>query len=347
MAVGPSNNAMKKKLTLRDIARLVGVSHTTVSRVLNKDPRVRPQTAKKVLAVVAAQQYRPDGLARRFARGRSNLIGLMVSDVKNPFYSELARGIEDQAKKQGYLVIICSTDDHVETLALYTETIIGVGVDGLILASVTLGDPTVQRLVKEGFPVVMVNRHLKNEIGDYVVIDNCKGAQQLINHLIKNGYRDIAIITGPDHMSTSVERLEGYQLAMQENGIALKRNSIQHVKFSRREGFKAALKILGKKDRPEAIFGCNDYIALGVMDAARHLHLRVPGDLAVVGFDDTEFARSVRLTTVSQRQYDMGDLAVQILLESIEKKHEGVSRRIVLDPKLILRESSQARPGQT
>jgi LacI family transcriptional regulator len=128
---------------------------------------------------------------------------------------------------------------------------------------------------------------------------------------------------------------------MEENQIALKAYSIQHVNFSRREGFKAAMNILAGKSCPEAIFGCNDYIALGVMDAARELKLNVPEDLAVVGFDDTEFARSVRLTTVSQRQYKMGDLAVQILVQSIEKKQGHLGRRIVLEPELIIRESSQ------
>jgi LacI family transcriptional regulator len=333
---------MKKKQTLRDIARLAGVSHTTVSRALNKDPRVRWETAKKVLAVVKAQRYRLDGLARRFARGHSNLIGLMVADIKNPFYAELARGIEDQARKLGYLVIICSTDDRIDVLARYAETVIGTGIDGLILSSVRLNDPTAERLVKEKFPMVMVNRRLKAEIGEYVVLDNREGAFQLTNHLIKSGYRDIAIITGPDDMSTAVERLEGYLRAMQENGITLKENSVQHVNFSRREGFKAAMKILGKKNRPAAMFGGNDYIALGIIDAARQLNLRIPEDLAVVGFDDTEFAQSMQLTTVSQREYEMGDLAVQILIQSIEQKKPGSVHRIVLDPELIIRRSSRA-----
>lgn len=333
---------MKKKKTLRDIAFLANVSHTTVSRVLNKDPRVRWATAKKVLAVVEEQQYRPDGLARRFARGRSNLIGLMVSDIKNPFYAELARGIEDQARKLGYLVIICSTDDRVDMLARYTETVIEAGVDGLIFASVTLKDPTIEGLIKEKFPLVMVNRRLKTEIGEYVVLDNREGAFQLTSHLIKGGYRDIAIITGPEDMSTAVERLEGYLRAMKENRITLKRNSVQHVNFSRRDGFKAAMKILSKKDRPAAVFGGNDYIAMGIMDAARQLNLRIPEDLAVVGFDDTEFAESVQLTTVSQREYELGDLAVQILIQSIEQKKPGTVHRVVLDPKLIVRGSSRA-----
>ena len=332
---------MKKKQTLRDIARLAGVSHTTVSRALNKDPKVRWETAKKVLAVVKAQRYRLDGLARRFARGHSNLIGLMVADIKNPFYAELARGIEDQARKLGYLVIICSTDDRIDVLARYAETVIGTGVDGLILSSVRLKDPTAEKLVKEKFPMVMVNRRLKAEIGEYVVLDNREGAFQLTSHLIKSGYRDIAIITGPDDMSTAVERLEGYLRAMQENRIPLKKNSVQHVNFSRRDGFKAAMKILSKKNRPAAMFGGNDYIAIGIMDAARHLNLRIPEDLAVVGFDDTEFAQSVQLTTVSQREYEMGDLAVQILIQSIEQKKPGTIHRIVLDPKLIIRGSSR------
>ena len=338
---------MKKKQTLRDIARLAGVSHTTVSRALNKDPRVRWETAKKVLAVVKAQRYRLDGLARRFARGHSNLIGLMVADIKNPFYAELARGIEDQARKLGYLVIICSTDDRIDVLARYAETVIGTGVDGLILASVRLKDPTAERLVKEKFPMVMVNRRLKAEIGEYVVLDNRKGAFQLTSHLIKSGYRDIAIITGPEDMSTAVERLEGYLQAMQENRMPFKENSVQHVNFSRRDGFKAAMKILTKKDRPEAIFGGNDYIAIGIMDAARQLNLRIPEDLAIVGFDNTEFAQSVQLTTVSQREYEMGDLAVQILIQSIERKKPGTVHRIVLDPKLIIRGSSRALVDQS
>ncbi len=228
------------------------------------------------MAVAEAQRYRPDPLARRFARGRSNLIGLMVSDIKNPFYAEMARGIEDQARKLGYLVIICSTDDQTEVLARYTETVIGAGIDELIFASVRLVDPTVENLIKERFPVVMVNRRLKAEIGEYIVLDNLKGAYHLTQHLIKSGYRNIAIITGPDDMSTAVERLQGYKQAMKENRMPLKKGSIHHVSFSRREGFEAAMRILNGKERPDVIFGGNDYIAMGIIDAVRHLNLRIP-----------------------------------------------------------------------
>jgi LacI family transcriptional regulator len=336
----------RTKLTIRDIAHLAGVSHTTVSRALNNDPRVLPETVKKVLAVVEAKKYRPDPLARRFAQGKSHLIGLIVSDIKNPFYAEMARGIEDQARKLGYLVIMCSTDDQAEVLTRYTETVISAGVEGLIFASVRLHESVVRNLIDEKFPVVMVNRRLKAEVGEYVVLDNRKGAYQLTQHLIESGYRNIDIIIGPDDMSTAVERLRGYKQAMKENRMPLKKRSVHHVNFSRKDGFEAALRILKRKNRPDAIFGGNDYIAMGIIDAARQLALRIPQDLAVVGFDETEFAQSMCLTTVSQRKYEMGDLAVQILTQSIEQKTPGTTHRVVLEPQLIVRQSSRSLNGR-
>jgi len=332
-----------KKLTIRDIARLAGVSHTTVSRALNNDSQVAPQTLKRILAVVEAQKYRPDPLARRFARGRSHLIGLIVSDIKNPFYAEMARGIEDQARKRGYLVVICSADDQGSALEQYVESVIDVGIEGLIFASSKLEEPVVEKLIDDGYPVVMVNRRLKKKIGQYVVIDNKKGAYLVTRHLINNGYRRIVIITGPDSMSTVVERLEGYKLAMQEADLPLGNNSIHHVNFSRKEGFDAAMGILAAKKRPEAVMGGNDYIAMGIMDAAKKLKLGIPEGIAVVGFDNTEFARSMEMTTVSQRKYEMGDIAVKMLIESIEGKKSGVANRVMLEPELIIRSSSRRK----
>ena len=136
-----------KKITIRDIARLAGVSHTTVSRALNKSPRVAPKTVQKVLTIAKAQKYRLDPLARRFARGRSHLIGLIVSDIKNPFYAEMARGIEDQARKRGYLVVICSADDQSNALEQYVESVIGAGIEGLIFASAKMTEPVFGHLI--------------------------------------------------------------------------------------------------------------------------------------------------------------------------------------------------------
>ena len=332
----------RKRLTLRDIAGLAGVSHTTVSRVLNKDPRVKPETTTKVRAVVEANKFRPDPLAQKFARGQSNLIGLMVSDIKNPFYAEMARSIEDQARKLGYLVIICSTDEQAEVVQWYTNTVIEAGIDGLIFASVKLTEPVVEELIKEGFPVLMVNRRLRFEIGDYVVLDNRKGAQMATQHLIDNGYKKIAMVTGPDNVSTAEERLEGYERTMKENRLPLEKKHIRHVRFSRQDGFVAAMGLLRGKGRPAAIFGGNDVIAMGIMDAAKEMQLRIPQDLAIVGFDDSEFALAMGLTTVSQCVDTMGGMAVELLIGKLKNENPGKDHRVILDPELIIRESSRA-----
>ncbi len=331
---------MRQKLTIRDIARLAGFSHTTVSRVLNHDPCVRPQTAEKVLSVVREFNYRPDPLARSFARRRSNLIGLIVSDISNPFYAELARGIEDRALKHEYHVIFCSTDETLEREQRYAEIMRETGVEGLIFASVRREDPVVEKLIEEHFPVVMVNRRLRAELGSYVVLDNRKGAYLLTRHLVGHGWSKIAIITGPSHFSTGFERLEGYKEALLEAAIPLHEEFVCRVQFSREAGYRSARELLAGRERPEAIFGGNDYIALGVMDAARELDIRIPEDLALVGFDDTDYARRMQLTTVSQRKYEMGELAVQRLVEMIEHgSRDGYAHRIVLEPRLIMGQS--------
>lgn len=335
---------MKSKLTIRDIARMAGVSHTTVSRVLNNDPRVHPDTAKKILQIVERLGYRPDPLAQRFARKRSNLICLMVSDMSNPFYAELARGIEDRALGCGYHVIFCSTDDKPERTEQYTKIMKDLGIDGLIFASARLHDQAVEKLIEDRWPLVLVNRRLKSEIGDYVVLDNQLGAYQLTQHLIEHGYRKIAIITGPSSLSTGLDRLKGYQQALKEGDISVRDTFIFQVPFSRQEGYRAGKRLLSGDSRPEAVFGGNDYLALGVMDAAEELGIRIPEDLALVGFDDTEYAQRMKLTTVSQRKYEMGNLAVQILVNHIENRESGYSHRIVLEPRLIIRQSCGQHP---
>jgi DNA-binding LacI/PurR family transcriptional regulator len=330
----------EKRLTIRDIARLAGVSHTTVSRVLNSDPRVRPQTAAKVLKVVADHRYRPSALARQLARGHSRLIGLMVSDISNPFYAELARAIEDNARNLGYLVIICSTDDRPEVLSRYVKSVVEAGIDGLIIASVRLHDPIVENLIEDDFPLVMVNRRLEAEMGSYVVLDNFRGAYRLTRHLIENGYRKIAMITGPADVSTAADRLQGYLHAMKDHGIPLDRSLIHHVNFTRPDGFETTTRLMSAESRPEAIFGGNDNIALGAMDAVRKMRLRVPEDVALVGFDDTESSREMQLTTVSQKKYKMGDLSVKILIRFIEEKSRKRTERIVLEPDVLIRKST-------
>jgi len=339
----------KNSMTIRDIARMAKVSHTTVSRALNNDPRVRDKTKKSILAIVDKLGFKPDARARNLVLKKSNLIGLVVTDIRNPFYADLARGIEDKAHQVGYNVIFCSTDHKPARMDSYVNLMLEVGVDGFIFASSRLHEPIIERLIEKRFPLVLVNRKLKGEGYNYVVLDNFKGAYDITKHLIDLGYRKIAIIDGPSNVFTGLERLKGYQRALKDHDIVVNPEYIIQDNFARSTGYEGAKRLLAMNDRPEAIFGGSDYIAMGVFDAIEELGLKIPEDVALVGFDDTEFASNqrIRLTTVSQREYTMGSLGVQILIEYIETKAMDYTHKVVLDSRLVIREScgSKLRTG--
>ena len=339
----------KKSLTIRDIAKMAKVSHMTVSRALHNDPRVREETKKRILELVNKLNYRPDARARTFVTKKSNLIGLVVSDISNPFYAELARGIEDKAHEKGYNVIFCSTDNKPGRMETYVNLMMDAAVDGFIFASVRLHEPVVERLIAERFPLVLVNRKLKGEAYNYVVLNNVQGAYEITEHLVNLDYKKIAIITGTLNLSTGLDRLKGYQQALKDHGIKFNENHVIQGPFARETGYDGAKRLLTMQDKPEAIFGGNDYIAMGVIDAVEELGVHIPGDIALVGFDDTEFASNqrIRLTTVSQRKYEMGNLGVQILIDYIERKETDYTHKVILEPRLILREScGQKLPGK-
>ncbi len=327
--------------TIKEIAKIANVSAMTVSRALNNNPQVREKTRKKILTIAKQLGYRPNRIARSLVSKRSHLISLIVADIRNQYFSELARGIEDKARENGYNVIFCSTDNDSETLKTYVRLMMEVGVDGFILAAVRLKEPIVEELADQHFPVVLVNRELKEKKANSVVIDNHAGAYLVVEHLINCGYEKIGIITGAFNLSTGVERFEGYRKALLDHGITFHEDYVSQGPFTKEHGCMAATKMLSRKNRPEAIFAASDNIALGVMDAAGKLGLRIPEDLALVGFDDTEFSSNakINLTTVSQKKYEMGALGVQILLDLINSQEHGSVNKIVLEPELIIRKS--------
>lgn len=330
-----------KRITIRDIARIAGVSHTTVSRALNDSPNIRAETKDRILRIIKEMNYRPDVKARGLAMKRSGLIGLVVSDISNPFYAEVARGIEDKAHEKGYNVIFCSTDNEPGRTETYVKVMMEIGVDGLVFASARLHEPMVEKLIAERFPVVLVNRKLKGKGFNHVVLDNVRGAYELTAHLIKLGYRKIALIVGPSNLSTGIERLKGYQKALKDYGVEPSSKYVYHGPFTKATGYEGAKALLTMKERPEAIFGGNDCIAMGVIDAVEELGLRIPHDVAVVGFDDTDFAsnRRIKLTTIGYKKYEMGSIGVQILIDHIERRGVDYVHRVVLEPKLVIRES--------
>ena len=330
-----------KKLTIRDIARMAKVSHTTVSRVLNHDPRVKEETKERISRIVEKYDFKPDPRARSLAMKRSKLIGLLVPDIRNPFYAEMARGIEDKANQEGYNVIFSSADGKLERIEAYVNLLMKAGVDGFIFATARHREPVIEKLIKKRFPLVLVSRKLKGEAFNYVVFDNYKGAYDITKHLIGLGYTKIAIIIGPSNLSTAFDRLKGYQRALKDHNIPLIQDYIIQGSFQKKVGYEGAKRLFRMENRPEAIFGGSDYIAMGVIDAVAELGLRIPEDIGLVGFDDTEFAsnKKINLTTVSQGKYRMGHLGVQILIDNIENKGGDYTHKVILEPQIIIRES--------
>jgi LacI family transcriptional regulator len=333
---------MKNKApTIKEIAKIANVSPMTVSRAVNNSHKVREATREKILKIANRLGYRPNRIARSLVSKKSNLISLVVANISNPFFAEISRGIEDKAREHGYNVIFSSTDDDSKNLESCVRIMREMGVDGFIIAAVSLNEPIVDELVDQDFPVVLVNRRVKKNNVNYVVVDNQKGAHLAVEHLINNGYKKIAIITGKSSVSTGKERFRGYRNVLAAHGLKFKKEYSSQGPFTKEHGKKAARKMLTLKNRPEAIFAASDHIALGVMDAAGELGLKIPQDLAIVGFDDTNFSANsyIRLTTVSQRKYEMGERGVQTLIDLIESQQSDYINKIVLEPRLIIRES--------
>ncbi len=341
MAPDRKETHAKKNVTMSDVAKMSKVSQMTVSRVLKGNPNVKKETRDKVQKIINKLNYTSIPRVSHSLSKQSHLIGLIVPDIQNQFFSELARGIEDKASEAGYNVIFCSTDNKPERLETSIHQLKSIGVDGYLIASARMEEPVVNKLISEKAPLVLVNRRIREDITNYVVIDNNEGAYQLTRHLIELGYTKIAHITINLNWSTGLGRLKGYERALKDYGIEPRKEYIVHSQVTKKSSSDAAKQLLALDDPPEAIFGGSDSIALGVFNVLKEIGLKVPDDIAIVGFDNTEFAANkwIDLTTVSQKKYEMGNLAVEILINYIRREEKNYIHKVILDPELIVRRS--------
>lgn len=327
-------------ITIKDIARRCRVSPATVSRVLNGFPHVQAGTRARVQEEIRRVSYRRNGVARSLVLRKTRTLGLVLSDITNPFYAEIAKGIEDQATVHGYTTVLCSTNNLPERQHEYIQILLERRVDGLILGSARLREPEVEALAQGGFPVVLVNRRLRSPQVDSVVVDNYGGALRLVEYLIRLGHSRIAHIRGPLQFSTGYDRFRGYRDALLAQDLQLDPRLVVAGAFRYADGRAAARRLLATPARPTALFAANDLMALGALEALAEAGIRVPEGMAVAGFDDVEPASywGIRLTTMSQRISDMARLAVDLLLERIERGRRD-PRQIVLPPHLVVRGS--------
>lgn len=322
--------------TIRDVAKLAEVSVATVSRVLNKSGYVNRGTEKKVLQVMEQLEYKPNEIARSLSNKQTKTIALIVPDITNPFFPELARAVEDVAQNDGYTVILCNSDEKVEKERMYFQVLRQKYIDGFILASNTFRFGELDKDI----PIVILDRFI-NENVPTVVSKNREGAILATTHLLDVGCQRIAHIAGPEKTMTGIERLQGYLQVVQEKSW-FSPDLVISGKFDTGIAQENTLALLQNDPDIDGIFAGNDLMAVGALKAIHQLGKKVPEDIAVIGFDGISLSKSIipELSTIAQPIYDMGALATKMLLQKIDKQ-ELEETFHELDVTLLQRASTQ------
>lgn len=328
--------------TNKDVASRAGVSIATVSRVINGLPNVRPELRRKVLRVVKKLNYQPSRTAQRLRVKRSRVIGLVISDIQNPFFTSVVRGAEDAAYERGYSLVLCDSDEDPEKEKLYTDVMRAEGVAGVIVATTSDANSHIQNLLAHNIPVVAIDRRVKDRRVDSVVVANAKGAFMAVEHLLGLGHRRIAMVSMRS-LPTGTERQAGYLRALRKYGVRGSRRLIRLGVPKPEGGYQYARQLLSLDPRPTAIFVDNNMMMLGALEAIRECGIRVPQELSVVGFDDVPWATLLNppLTVVAQPTHELGRKAVEQVLKRLDQPGETGSH-FQLMPRLIIRDSTGA-----
>ncbi|MCM3716109.1 LacI family transcriptional regulator [Alkalihalobacillus oceani] len=328
------------RVTSKDVAKKAGVSQATVSRVINNYPHMKQSTREKVLKAIQELGFTPDQIARSLNMRKTSSIGLIVGDISNPFFAETAKVIISQARKSGFDVILTDTEHESVNLEKSIESLVGKRVEGIIIGSVDLYDSKTRQFAETGFPVVFYNTNIHEDIGNYVVLNNKKGAKVGVKHLVELGHRKIAYISGTLKYSNLSGRLEGFKEALKEYDLPFDKHLIKEFDVSS-NGISTFLKAqMEQPNPPTAFFAASDQIAFTVMEAARELGLQIPDDISVIGFDNINISANpfINLTTISQQHRRMASIALENLLTLIKNDNEMI--RNVLEPELILRSTT-------
>jgi LacI family transcriptional regulator len=329
--------------TIHDVAKRAGVAPITVSRVINNSGYFSQATRARVEAAIAELEYMPNRLASSLRSKRTNTLALVITDITNPFFTTLARGVEDTASDAGYTVIFCNTDESEIEERKYLQVLLQQQVDGILLVPARSNAVSLEVIRKQGTPVVVLDRRMPPGANvDVVRCENEDGAYRLTRLLIELGHRHIAILSGPMGVSTAEDRLAGYQRALIEAGLRPDPNQIIYGAFNQTSGYDMIQRLLAITARPTAIFAANNMIGIGALKAIRDIGLRVPEDFAMVSFDDLppNLLTFPFFTVAAQPAYDMGRTATQLLLARLAGKAPESCQEIVLPVEMIVRQSS-------
>ncbi|TVY02412.1 LacI family DNA-binding transcriptional regulator [Paenibacillus cremeus] len=327
--------------TMKDICKRAGVSIATVSAVINKSAYVSPALEERVNKAIQELNYRPNAVARSLKKKSTKTIAAIVTDIENPYYPTMIRGMDDVAFNFGFSFILCNTTNDPIRFRNYLDLIVEKQADGLLLANISTEEELAQ-VEKTGLKYVLLNRKPPAYDKNYVGINNMLTTELSIKHLASLGYRDIAYFSGDLLISTARERWEGFQSGMHQQGLKVDEALVFHGDYTFRSGYESTKKLLTEtKQLPEAICAASDLVAFGAVKALRESGIRIPEDIAIMGNDNNPFSENfiVPLSTVDHPKYEMGKMAMELLLEEIESKERKFPKQIVLPPSLVVRDS--------
>ncbi|PSL47636.1 LacI family transcriptional regulator [Chitinophaga niastensis] len=336
-----------KGISIKDIAKQAGVSPTTVSFVLNgkaKEKRISDQVSKKIQKIAARLKYKPNQLARGLRTGKTKTIGLIVEDIANNFFASLAKVVEDEADKYGYKVLYGSTEDNTEKAKGLLEVLKYRQVDGYIITPTKNLDKEIELLETAAKPIVLMDRYFPHVNSHYVVLDNFKGAYDATSHLVKQGYKKIAIVTIASDQTQMKDRLDGYIAALKDHQVPFSKTLVKRLPFELdREKFNNEIKkFLTSVKGLDAVFFATNYLGIYGIESIRSLGWQIGKEIGLVGFDDHDLFRlhSPSITCVSQPIGEIGKKIVEVLMKELNQPSD-VPQQIVLPPELIIRESSK------
>ncbi|MBX6764979.1 MAG: LacI family transcriptional regulator [Rubrobacteraceae bacterium] len=331
-----------KRITIADVAREAGVSTQTVSRVLNNKAEISTSTRETVMRVIERLGYRPSGVARGLATSKTLTVGLVVPDIANPFFPEIARGAEDLLRRQGYEMFLCNTVEDPERERAVLGALEEKRVDGVVICSSRLPDEQLFPHLRRQRAVVLVNRSAPEELAGTVCVDDAFGTEQAVNHLLASGCRVIGFLAGPPRSHSGRERAKGFERALRIEGYKPDPGLIIHCSPNHEGGYDAALSLLSARPDIDGLICYNDLVAVGALRACAQLGRKIPEEVAVVGCDDIMIAGLVSpaLTTLRVSKYELGTMAARLLLDRIEGRREHSKAK--LRPELVVRSSTLA-----
>lgn len=330
--------------TIKDVAREAGVSIASVSKVLNDPNYGSVQMRSRVMTATRKLGYQPNNIARSMVMGKTKIIALVIPDIRNQFFTSIARGVEDVASKYEYRVMLCNTDEDVNKQREYVDTFRSKIVDGFIISVASDRDQYLAKIDGQTLPFVYIDRLCAGISADAIVVDNQDGAEKAVSHLLALGHRRIGLVAGKSDTLTGRERLKGYQQAHRSVGAELYRDLVKDGGFTIEGGYRATKALLDLPQPPTAIFIANNAMTIGCLKALAEAKVKIPDEISVIGFDDSEWAEffSPPLTVVRQPTYTMGTLAGEILFQRILGTAPQEKQEIVLRPELVVRESCRA-----